>query len=181
MSAKDELINAINSATNVTYRDSKAELVSYYQKQYPGTGRGGWKQHIIQDTLAAKGITKSGVGDKEYARLSKNMSKRFDPSRLNNPEPRNKKDYEALGKRTEPISRSPKGNSITITVKGQQGNGRGGTRDRTVTGTISGPDAYSFVNNPNWSDFWDLIDWGYPFDMDEDNEYALTNVSVSAS
>jgi hypothetical protein len=167
MSAMDELIKAVNEKSNVTYRTSKEELVAYYQKQYPGTGKGGWKQHLVADLAKQTGMK------------PKNLERRFDPSRLHSQEKRNAGQYKKLGEQLPPVSRSPKGGSITITVKGQQNNGRGGKRERTITGTISGSDAYSFVNNPNWSDFWDLIDWGYPFDMDEDSEYGLDNVTVS--
>lgn len=165
MSAMDELINAVNEKSNVTYRNSKEELVAFYQKQYPGTGKGGWKQHLVADLAKQTGMK------------PKNLERRFDPSRLHNQEKRNAGQYKKLGEQLPPVSRSPKGNSITVTVEGQQDNGRGGTRDRTITVTFTGPDAYSFVNNPNFGDIWD--EYGFDFDEEEDGDYSLQNVSVS--
>lgn len=181
MSAQDELMKAIESISTPNYRTSKEEIVSYYQDKYPGTGQNGWRQNLIRDTLATKGITRQSVGDKEYNRLAKNTGRRFDPSRLHTPEKRSSGDYKKLGEQLPPISRTPKKNSADFVVKGEQGNGKGGTRSRTIRGTMSGPTLYDFVNNPSWSDYWDAIGYQYEFDVDEDTDYALNDVSVSAS
>jgi hypothetical protein len=159
----DELVKAVNEKSNVTYRSSKEELVSYYQKQYPGTGKGGWKQHLVADLANLTGMK------------PKSLERRFDPSRLHSQEKRNAGQYKQLGEQLPPVSRSPKGGSITVTVKGQQDNQRGGMRDRRVTVTFTGQAARDFVNDPSFEAIWDK----YGYDFDEDPQYGLENVSVS--
>lgn len=68
------------------YRSTKAEAIDYFQQTYTGRGAKGWKQNIIQRLSQTTGIK------------PKSLEKRFDPSRINNPELRNKAQYEALGK-----------------------------------------------------------------------------------
>jgi hypothetical protein len=88
---------------NSHYRETKADVVAYYQEKYTGYGQQGWKQHIIHDLLGQQDITQNSVGKVEYARLAKNMARRFDPSRLDRPEPRNADEYRALGETLPPI------------------------------------------------------------------------------
>lgn len=90
-------------------RTSKADVVEAYQQRYTGRGQAGWKQHIIHDLLGMQDITVSSVGKKEYARLAKNMARRFDSGKnskykrgLSAPEPHNAKQYEELGKHLPP-------------------------------------------------------------------------------
>ncbi len=78
-------------------RTTKAEIIDYYQQAYTGRGQSGWKQNLIHDLLRSKDITPNTVGEREYARVTKNTAKRFDTQRRNNPEPRNAAEYEALG------------------------------------------------------------------------------------
>jgi hypothetical protein len=72
---------------------TKQELVEYYQKTYTGRGSEGWRQHI-QHELAEL------TGKKE-----KNLSRRFDPSRLNNVPrtKREKEEYVKLGEKVGPV------------------------------------------------------------------------------
>lgn len=178
MDRQEMLQREIERISKPVYMSSKEEIVRYYQKEYPGTGKSGWKQTLIRDTLAAKGVTKAGVGDKEYARQSKNMARRFDPSRLNTPEKKTSKEYQALGKTLPPIARKPTRTSITVQVEGQQKMGkRTGTRDRTIDAKISGADLYHFVNNPQYSDIWDA--YGVDDGLFDDGDYELTVTGVS--
>lgn len=85
-------------------RESKADIVDYYQREYPGQGAKGWKQTLIRDLLERNyDVTVGTVGKEEYRRQAKNMAKRFDPQRLNNPELRNAKEYETLGATLPPM------------------------------------------------------------------------------
>jgi hypothetical protein len=90
-----------------TPRETKADVVEYYQEKYTGSGQKGWKQNLIHDLLGARDITRGSVGDVEYKRLAKNTARRFDPSRIENPEPRNAAEYESLGETLPP--RAPYG------------------------------------------------------------------------
>lgn len=79
------------------YLSSKAGIVEYYKDVYGDrTGRGGWKDHLVKDLAAQTGMK------------PKSLEKRFDPARLNNPEPKNKAQYEALGKKLPPSAYVPK-------------------------------------------------------------------------
>jgi len=101
-----------------TPRESKADNVEYYQEKYPGLGKGGWKQNLIHDLLGQRDITRGSVGEKEYKRLAKNMSRRFDSGEkngkrgINNPEPRNAAEYKSLGATLPP---KPPGGGYHIT------------------------------------------------------------------
>lgn len=86
-----------------TQRETKADIIDYYQQAYTGYGQHGWKQNLIHDLLRSKDITPNTVGEKEYARLTKNTAKRFDTQRRDNPEPRNAAEYEALGEGLPPM------------------------------------------------------------------------------
>ncbi len=70
-------------------RETKADVVDYYQQTYTGRRQAGWKQSLIRDLLPYTPQT--------GANPAKNLARRFDPSRLNNPEPRNAEQYQELG------------------------------------------------------------------------------------
>lgn len=63
---------------------TKAGLIDYYQQEYTGRGSAGWKQHLVKDLANVTGMK------------TKNLEKRFDTQRRNNPEPRNAGQYKAL-------------------------------------------------------------------------------------
>lgn len=92
----EQLNNAIQGGS-FTYspRTTKAEIIDYYRETYKGRGTEGWKQHIVKDLAAQTGIK------------SKNLERRFDPSRINNPEKRNVSQYKALGEKL-PLKKEPK-------------------------------------------------------------------------
>lgn len=106
-------------ASQYVHRSSKAEIVQYYQQEYPGKeGRNiAWKKHLIGDILADRGITPENTHPKEYKRQAKNVGKRFEAQRLRTPEPKNKADYEDLGKKLPPVP--PKEANYTVRVYGE--------------------------------------------------------------
>lgn len=74
---------------------TKAEIIDYYQREYPSRGKGSWKQMLV-NTLSAM------TGQKP-----KTLEKRFDVQRRNNPEPKNAQQYKDLGAMLPP--QLPKG------------------------------------------------------------------------
>src|ERR1022692_3130988 len=110
MSNIARLQEAIDAVAEPIYMTTKEEIVEYYQDKYPGTGKNGWKQHIIHDLLPFTPRT-----GKDPA---KNLSKRFDPQRLDNPEPRNKGQYEAIGMTLPPKEMRPP-SAFKVKVKGK--------------------------------------------------------------
>lgn len=85
-------------------RESKADVVAAYQD-----GKGNWikggKQALIRDLLERNyDVTVGTVGKEEYKRQAKNMARRFDPSRINNPEKKNAEEYEKLGETIAPMA-----------------------------------------------------------------------------
>ena len=66
---------------------TKAEIVAWYQAHYTGKGAASWKQRLVNDLAKITGMK------------TKNLERRFDPSRINNV-PRRKLEqdqYKALG------------------------------------------------------------------------------------
>jgi hypothetical protein len=151
---------AVESATTPVFMSSKHELMNYYQDQY---GKN-WKSHIASDL--------SGSPDKK-SRAYQSAIRNFQGDRLAK-EGRDKARWQALGEKLPPVSRMLAGNSITVTVSGtQQG------RNRTIRATLSGSQAYSFVNDPNYNEIYEA--YGVDGDMFEGGEYALQVRSVSAA
>lgn len=74
------------------YRETKAEVVEYYRETYKGRGKESWKQHLVSDLSRITGIK------------PKNLERRFDPSRISNPEKRNADQYRQLGEQLPPIA-----------------------------------------------------------------------------
>lgn len=73
-----------------SFPTTKAEVIEAYQHQYTGRGAKGWKQHMVNALSQLTGMK------------PKNLEKRLDPQRRSNPEPRNAKQYEELGRRFKP-------------------------------------------------------------------------------
>ncbi len=77
-------------------RESKADVVAAYQ--HHGQWIPGGKQALIRDLLERNyDVSVGTVGKEEYKRQAKNMARRFDPSRINNPERKNTKEYQTIG------------------------------------------------------------------------------------
>jgi hypothetical protein len=150
---------AVALASIPVFMSSKSELMSYYHDHY---GKH-WKSQIASDL--------SGTPDKK-SRAYQSAIRNFQGDRLAK-EGRDKTRWQALGEKLPPMSLKPKDNQITITIQGtQQG------RNRIIKVTLSGPQAYAFVNHPNYSDVYEA--YGVDGDLFEDGEYAIEVSSVSA-
>ncbi len=96
---------------NSHYRETKTEIVKYYQGEYPSRGKKGmssWKQHLVKDLYDI--IYPPDLSTEEKSKKLHNLTKRFDSGkkggkepRLNNPEPRNARQYKELGQTLPPI------------------------------------------------------------------------------
>lgn len=155
-----DLNRKVEKASEV-HMTSKAEIVTYYQDTY---GMKSWKQKLIHDLLP---FTKQTGKNPAH-----NLAKRFDPQRLANPELRNKKEYEALGKTLPSIgTRLPKGGyKVTFSGKVKVSEGRkksngkmrgDGWAKANFTETISGKQASDlFINrdfDPVFDKYWSRI------------------------
>lgn len=100
------LTDQLNIKAPVQYRSTKAEIIQYYQQEYPSLGKGGWKQHLVNDLSNFTGVK------------PKSLEKRFDTQRRGSPEKRNAKQYEEFGKTLPPIHDWPKG-GIDVEFKGK--------------------------------------------------------------
>lgn len=72
-------------------RETKAEVIDYYRQTYKGRGQKGWRQHLVQRLSEITGLK------------PKNLERRLDPSRINNPEKRNADQYKQLGEELPPM------------------------------------------------------------------------------
>ena len=98
--------------------NDKAGAVEYYQDKFGDAKKGKallWKKNLIDDLLAVNDI-RPDVDKAEFKRQYKNLSKRFDPQRLSNPEKRNAKQYEDLARELKLIQ-APEG-GYHVTYKG---------------------------------------------------------------
>jgi len=170
----DDALKAQIESDVYEHRSTKAEIVEYYQEAYPGKGKGGrglaWKQALVADVLREKGITPEGTDPKEYKKQVSSANRRFDPSRLSSPEPKNKAEYKALGKKLPP--QPPKDINYTVRVTGEiRISNWCRPVDFTVTVgsgsdfSLQGANAQAFTENPNVYDlveaYWQGDDPGY--------------------
>lgn len=96
-----QLENLYDQVFEEWYPQTKAEIIDYYQEEYGNK----WKRNLVQDLARFTG------------KKVKNLSRRFDPSRRNNPEKRNAKQYQAFGKTLKPRHKEKlKGKRIRIEV-----------------------------------------------------------------
>lgn len=121
-----------------TYHTTKAEIVEYYQQRKDAGEIKSWRKALVHDLAAI-------TGKKE-----KNLQRRFDPSRVKNPEKKNAAQYEALG--------------LTLGVKGYKAP-PGGFKvswgasiwiskkafDRSYSTNFTGEAAQALLDNPRWS------------------------------
>lgn len=126
MSEFSDLVDAVSS-----HLSTKAELVSYYQAEYTGKGKAGWKQHIVHDLLPFTPQTGKNP--------AKNLEKRFDPQRLGNVEKRNAAQYEALGKQIGPLP--PRGGYLVSFRGTLRISGKCTDKEREFSLLVTGNDA----------------------------------------
>lgn len=89
----------IEAATNEDrYRSTKAQIVDYFQQEYPNT----WQNSLT------KWIASHSSGIESLSTMKEaSIRRRFNPSRLNSPENKNAAQYAALGRQLPPV-RVPK-------------------------------------------------------------------------
>lgn len=102
-----DLSEQLSAKAPVKYRSTKAEIIQYYQQEYPSRGKEGWRKHLENDLGAFTGMK------------PKNLARRFDPSRRNNPEKRNTKQYEDFGKTLPPMPRDWPEGGINVRFRGR--------------------------------------------------------------
>ncbi len=164
---EDVFKNAVKSVADPVYLKDKSELVDYYKDTY---GEKKWTRAAAEGLY---GLVKNKKGENVSVN---NIQRRFQGERL---QKEGKGEvYKQLGEKLPPSSYTPKSDTVTVRVRGEQSNGRGGTRKRVIDVKLKGSQAYTWVNQPNYSDLWS--EYGYGFD-EEDDEYGLSNVTVTAS
>jgi hypothetical protein len=169
MPDRDELLRrAIAEKSETHYQIStKQEVIDYYRGEYKGKPDAQWK------TAAAKALAEL-AGKGGDAKAIKNERRNFESDRLHKESKTAK--WAKFGASLPKVLK-PKGNEITITINAKQKDSKKGTRDRTISVTFRGVDAFVFANNPNYDDIWD--EYGWNFDQEEDGDYALDIYSVS--
>lgn len=171
MRSEDEmgmLQSAVDRHTQPIHMAHYEQLKDYYKDKY---GARGWTGAMAQaltgsekrsgkEYLAARrSIERHETG--QYGKFGKGYSAKI-------PE---------VGKQLPPIGKDVPGGQLTLTVKGTQGDGKGGTRERTITVTFKGPSAYSFANDPSYTDIWG--EYGVDEGLFEDGDYAIDIYSVA--
>lgn len=182
MRDNDKLQREVESASTANYRNTKAQIVDYYQKTY---GEKRWIRELALKETGLTSVPKRGTPEfKTY-----NTARRpYEGNRLTH-EPQTRKaqasqaqHYQQLGKQLPPIDRTPKSETLNITVTGKQDNGYGGMRERTIEVTLTGKQAYDFVNNPSFDDIYDeYFDGEYEGEFDDgSSELEVTGVAIAA-
>lgn len=164
---KDEKLQSeVERISTPNYLKSKPEIVEYYRDTY---GKD-WRKQYTSDTIKAEGLANT-------AKVRNTISRRVQGDRADKPAKRTstRESFEKLGQQLPPTSRTPKQDTITITVRAKE-DSHGREKDRTITVTMSGRQAYSFVNAPDYDDIWDE----YGVDADTFDEYLeVTGVSIA--
>src|SRR6266496_1135032 len=169
---EDRFKSAVEAASTPVYVSGYTDVREAYRAKY---GEKTW----IGKYIDALGLRTSGVkakDDKPYLAARRSIE-RAEKGVNKSSSYASTKEANKAGEKLPPISRAPKGD-VTLHIKGNQKTGKGGTRERNITVKMSGDEAYTWVNNPTWETMWDYGDYGYAFD--EDGEYALTEVSITA-
>jgi hypothetical protein len=111
-------------------RETKQDIMDYYQRRWPNMGKNGWKQHLVHDLSEFTGMK------------TKSLEKRFDKQRRNNPEPQNAEQYRAFGETLPPMPPSG-GYHITGTMHILYSGGS--CEEREVDEMITGEDAENLL------------------------------------
>lgn len=167
MMDESKLISKVHEKSNPVFMKSKSEIIDYYRDTY---GKN-WTSKAAEKL--------SGTTDKRSHEY-KAAIRQFQGSRINQAGPQLAPKFESVGKQLPPSSYTPKGNMISVTVSGSQADGKGGSRSRSFSTTLTGSDAYAFVNKPSFREFFKSL--GYPdhvIDLLESGEYALEVSTVA--
>ena len=143
-SGYEQLNQAIEDASfQFRPMNSKAEIVGYYQANYPGKGTGGWRDMIQRDLSVTTGTKYNSI------------RRQFDPTRLGNAPvkgSKNEQGFRALGKQLPPLKEPKKtsGKKAIVTFRGEvcipsgkssKGKPKEDCRDKNFTATLSAPQA----------------------------------------
>lgn len=172
MSDRDDMLReAVVGKMVDVHMTTYEQVKDYYQDK---AGARGW----IGAMAAALSPRQAGVSakqDKGYSAARRSIE------RLEKGQFKNMRKYSpqmaAVGKTLPPIGKKIPGDAITITVKGEQREGKKGTRSRNITVTFKGADAYSFADNPSYGDIWD--EYGVDSELFEDGDYAIDVYAVA--
>jgi len=132
--AEEDLREQMQAVSTPRFLSTKAELIEHYQATYTGRGQAGWKQRIVHDLAAITGMK------------PKNLEKRFE-KRINNPEPRNKAQYEELGRQIGPVGYDSPPYGYKVTFVGSVHISKN-CYPKDFTIFITGTDAVSFAEDP---------------------------------
>lgn len=165
-SAQFEMLQrAVDAKTDPVFLTSKSEIWEYYLDRNK------------EDRSKAASEAARALSGESSGKAYRNARRNFEGSRTS-PKKGDTPKWREFGKQLPPVSRSPKGGEITITVKGKQALGkRGEPRDRKITVTLRGPDAYKFANEPDFRDIWDAYGGGVD-DLFEDGDYEIDVYAV---
>jgi len=161
----DQLLReAALSASNPGYTlTTKAEVIDLYKDKY---GIKTWNSHLASDI--------AGTSDKK-SKAYKSAIRNFQGDRLDKAGKGVK--WAEIGSKLSAPLRTPKSETLTITIKGTQLTSRKTFRDRQITVTLKGDAAKNFVNNPTYADIYE--EYGVDDGLFDDGDYELGVASVS--
>lgn len=165
---ESKLVGKVHEKATPVFLTSKSDIAEHYREQY---GSKKWTSE------AAKAL--SGTSDKN-SKEYKAAIRQFQGSRLQQAGKILAPRFEQVGQHLPPSGYIPKDNQITVTVTGNQADGKGGSRERSFTVKLTGSDAHDFVNKPTLRTM--LRAMGYPdrvIDLIEDGTYELSISGVS--
>lgn len=168
----ERLQQAINDKTDPVFLEKRSAIVDHYQDTYGAN----WKTHIVNDILRLDPTAKKASIQRQFQYDSRTGQERYKGEKVT---ASTRERYESLGKELPPVGRKLQGDSITITVKGEQALGEkhgGGTRDREIEVTLTGANAQEFINNPDYRSIWD--EYGVDPDLFDKGDYAIAISSV---
>lgn len=171
-SREEQLTRAAHGAATPVYMTTYSEQREYYKDKYGQRGYIGAMASAYAGTTDKKSLEYKAAR-RSIERIEKGQYKGFGKTsqyRAKVPE---------VGKQLPPTSYTPKQSEIKVKVTGKQSDGHGGTRDRTVEVSLSGPSAYAFVNSPQYTDVWDA--YGVDEDLFESGDYELEVETVTVS
>lgn len=169
------LRNAIANSSDTTpvFATSYNDVREYYQDNYKKLGYRSW---IGAYATALTGQSRG----KEY-RAARRSVEMYESGRQKTSVYAKEEKATAVGAQLPPVAYELKGNSITISIDGDQKDIRGGvetSQPRHIDVTFRGNDARQFVLNPTWADVWE--EWGVPEELAEDGDYEVAVSRVSA-
>jgi hypothetical protein len=171
MSKQSMLQETVDSKFVPVYMTNYDQVKDYYQDQY---GDRGWIGKMAE-AVAGRNTSVPAKQDKPYLAARRSIE-RYEAGKFKSMKTYGGK-MAGVGRSLPPIGKTLPGNEIKITVRGTQNEGKSGTRDRNISVTFKGSDAYSFANNPTYADIWN--EYGVNPDLFEEGDYAIEVEAVS--